>query len=178
MLFLNRKEINYELYYKNTFMRIILNKVNYTNKYIFKKKPKIKLFFWFKKIKEENLISTKIFNHSLLLWLITGKIGKVKNLNSKLHRGIYYYRYLYYINVYKFYNFFNFLNEYFLMKKNLIKKHIKNQHKFLFSCFDLNMFTNLKLSNNIYLNSINEKLFIEITLKKINLNRYLNCFKL
>jgi hypothetical protein len=65
MLFINKKEVNYELYYKNTFLRILINKKNYSNKYVFNKKPNLNLFFRFEKIKEENLNLIKLFNHCI-----------------------------------------------------------------------------------------------------------------
>jgi len=179
MLFINRKEVNYELYYKNTFIRIILNKKNYSNKYIIKK-PQINLFFWFKKIKEENLDLIKLYNHCIFLWLITGDLAKIINLNSKLSRGIKYYRYKYFLKISNFFKFLNFINEIFysIIYRNTIYKHLRNNENFLISYSDLSIFTNLKLLNSFYLNSVHTKLFLNIKMKNNNLNIYLNCLKI
>jgi len=74
MLFLNRKEVSYELYYKNTFIKILINKKNYTNKYLIKK-PNIEFYFWTKKIKEEDLTLTKLYNNCI--FLIRDTLAKV-----------------------------------------------------------------------------------------------------
>ena len=181
MLFINRKEVNYELYYKTTFIRIILNKKNYSNKYIIKK-PEISLFFWFKKVKEENLDLIKLYNYCIFFWLITGDIAKVIKLNSKLIRGTRYYRYKYYlkISISTFYKFLNFINEilYSIIYENTIHKHIKNNKELLISYSDLSMFTNLKLSNSFYLNSIQNKLFVNMKNNNNNLYIFLNCLKI
>jgi len=132
MLFINRKEVNYELYYKNTFIRILINKKNYSNKYILNKKPKIVMFFWFKRIKEENIDYIKLYNHCIFFWLITGEKGNVKNLDSVLDRGIRYYRYIYYCNINSFFKFMNFLNEtfYYLIQSNTIHKYLRTKKIF------------------------------------------------
>lgn len=179
MLFINKKEINYELYYKNTFIRIIINKKNYSNRYIVQK-PNINLFFWFRKIKEENLDLIKLYNHSIFLWLITGELAKIMNLNSRLNRGIKYYRYKFYLEIKDFFKFLNFINEilYSIIYKNTIFKHLKNNKNFLVSYSDLSTFTNLKLLSSFYLNSVHDRLFLNINIKNNSLDIYLNCLKI
>lgn len=181
MLFLKRKEVNYELYFNNTLNRVILNKFNYSNKYIFATKPKIEIFFWFKKIKEENLSLIQLYNHCIFFWLITGKIGRVKNMSNTLNRGIRYYRYIYYCNVDNFFEFMNFMNEIICSSvyETALKTHVKTKNNYLISYSDLNMFTNLKLSTSLYLNSIHEQLYVKINNnRKFNLKIYLNCLKI
>ena len=180
MIFKKKKEVNYELYYKNTFIRILINKKNYSNKYIFIKKPSIEFFFLFKNIKEENIDSIRLFNHCIFFWLITGKIGIIKNLNVKLHRGVRYYRYQYICKTNDFFRIINFINEIFysIIQKNTIKNHLKKKHIFLNSYNDLSMFTNLKLLNNLYLNSVHNKIFLKIYSKKKNLISFLDCLKI
>lgn len=182
MLFLNKKEVNYELYYKNTFIRMLINKKNYSNKYILNKKPNLNLFFRFEKIKEENLNLIKLFNHCIFFWLISFKIGIIKHLKVKLHRGVRYYRYRYICKIDDFFKILNFINETFtsILHKNTIHNYINNNIKYLNSYSDLSMFTNLKLMSSLYLNSIHDKLFLEIYFNKkdINLKVYLNCLKL
>jgi len=75
MLFFDKKEINYEVYDLYTIEKIWSNKQNATNKYLIIIKPKLKIyFFWFRKIKEENLDFLKLFNHLIFfLWLITSQ---------------------------------------------------------------------------------------------------------
>jgi len=181
MFFLNKKEVNYELYYKNTFIRILINKKNYSNKYVLTE-PKIDLFFWVRRIKEENLSLLNLYNNCIFLWLITGNLGKIKNLNIKLVRGLKYYRYVYICNTTLFYKVLNLLIELFtpIFYKNLVNKHINNKNIYLISYKDLSVFTNLKLSNFYYLNSVNDKLFLRIKSnnKNINLKLFLNCLKI
>ena len=179
MLFINKKEVNYELYYKNTFNRIIINKKNYSNKYSIIK-PEINLFFWFRKIKEDSLDLVKLYNHCIFLWLITGNLAKVSKLNSRLNRGIRYYRYKYYLKINNIYKFLNFINEtfYSIIYKNTIHKHLRNNENFLISYSDLSIFTNLKLLSSFYLNSVHNKLFLNIKMNNNNLNIYLNCLKI
>lgn len=183
-MFLNKKEVNYELYYKNTFLRILINKKNYSNKYIFNKKPNLDLFFRFEKIKEENLNLIKLYNHCIFFWLISARIGSIKYLKVKLHRGIRYYRYQYICKIDNFFKMINFINEIFfaIIHKNTIRNYINNDYKYLNSYSDLSMFTNLKLMSSLYLNSIHDKLFLQIYFdknkKNINLKTYLNCLKI
>lgn len=183
MLFFNKKEINYELYAKHTIIRMLSNKQNNTNKYFFSFKPIIKIFFWFKKIKEEDLNFSKIFNHLILLWMITSQKARISNLNSVLNKGIKYFRYLYYIYIDNIYLFFNFLNEILfpIIQKNSKKIHNNENNYYLCSFSDFGSFTNLRLSSNLYLNSVHDKLFIFIKINKninMNLSFYLNCLKL
>jgi len=181
MLFLKRKEVNYELYFKNTFNRIYLNKLNYSNKYIFAIKPKIEIFFWFKKIKEENLSLIQLYNHCIFFWLITGNIGQIKKIANTLNRGIRYYRYIYYCNIDYFFEFINFINETLssVLHETVSKIHIKTKDNYLASYSDLHMFTNLKLSTSLYLNSIHEQMYLNIyNNKRFNLQVYLNCLKI
>lgn len=182
MLFCDRKEINYELYFKHTTIRVLSNKQGKTNKYLFLFKPCIKIFFWFKKIKEEDLNFSKLFNHLIFLWMITGQKAKIKNLDSVLNKGIRYFRYTYYLYINNVYSFYNFLNETLLpiIQKNSKKIHYRKAIKFLCSFSDFGSFTNLRLSGNFYLSSVHDKLFIFINISEslgINLSIYLNCLK-
>lgn len=181
MLFFNKKEINYELYYKQLIIRLLVNKENKNNKYLFSFKPIIKLFFWFKKIKEEDLDFLKLFNHLILLWLITGQVAYLKNLKSNLNKGIRYYRFIYSLEIHNIFFILNFLNEILLpvIQNNSKKIHYKNLNKFLCSFKDLGIFTNLRLSSNLYLNSVHDKLFVFIKLgSSLNLIYYLNSLKI
>jgi len=182
MYFINNKEVNYELYYKNTFLKILINKKNYSNKYFFLEKPKIEFFFWTKRIKEEDLDFEKLFNNCIFFWLITGKLGQIKNLNIKLRRGIKYYRYIYLCKTSFFFKTLNFINEIFSSSiyKNTVIKHINKKNIYLISYNDLSIFTNLKLSNSFYLSSLKNKIFLKIKTNKknIDLNIFLNCLKL
>lgn len=182
MLFFDKKEIHYELYFKNILIKIFSNKKNGTNKYIYLFKPVIKLYFWYKNIKEEDLDFSKIFNNVILLWLITNNKSIVSNLSSKLHKGIRYYNYVLYTYIDNIYLLFNFLNEILLpiIQKNSKKIHYKNKYKHLYSFSDFGSFTNLRLSSNLYLNSVHNKLYIYFNLNKhlnFDLNVYLNCLK-
>lgn len=183
MLFLKKKEINYEFYFNRTVIRLISNKQNISNKYIFSIKPKVQIYFWFKKIKEEELDFLKLFNHLILLWLITSQRASIKNLDSVLNKGIKYYRCVFFINIREIFRFINFINEILIptSQKNSKKIHFKFKDKHLYSFSDLSVFTNLRLSSNLYLNSVHDKLFMSIKKKqksKLNLNMYMNCLKI
>lgn len=181
MLFFNKKEINYELYFKQIVLRSLSNKENKSNKYLFIFKPIIKLFFWFKKIKEEDLDFLKLFNHLILLWLITGQIAYLRNLKSILNRGIRYYRFIFNLEINNNFLIFNFLNEILLpvIQNNSKKIHYSNINKFLCSFKDLGIFTNLRLSSNLYLNSVHDKLFVFIKINsQLSLIHYLDLFKI
>jgi len=101
-------------------------------------------------------------------------------LDSVLDRGIRYYRYIYYCNINSFFKFMNFLNEtfYYMIQSNTIHKYLRTKKKFLVSYSDLSIFTNYKLSNNLYLNSVHDKMYIRMNSKNIDLNVYLNCLKI
>jgi len=181
MLFVKRKEVNYELYFKNTFTRIYLNKTNCSNIYILAKKPKIEIFFWFRKIKEENLTLIQLYNHCIFFWLVTGNIGKINKLASTLNRGIRYFRYIYICDIKYFFEFINFRNEILgsAAHETTTKTHLSTNSILLESYSDLNMFTNLKLSTSLYLNSIHDKLHVRFRNENnIKLNIFLNCLKI
>jgi len=181
MLFVKRKEANYELYFKNTFVRIYLNKTNCSNKYVLTKKPKVEIFFWFKKIKEENLSLVQLYNHCIFFWLISGNIAQINKLANRLNRGVRYFRYVYFCNIKYFFEFINFRNEILgsAAHETTMKTHLRTNSIFLESYSDLNMFTNLKLSTSLYLNSIHDKFHVRFkTNNNIKLNIYLNCLKI
>lgn len=181
MLFINNKELDYEFYLNFTLNKILGNKQNITNKYFLSLKPTIKIFFWFKKIKEDNLDFMKIFNHLILLWLITNNKAKILNLGSTLSRGIKYFRYIFLLKIKKISFFFNFSNEILLpvIQQNSKKIHLKNNKLQLYSFSDFSMFTNLRLSSNLYLNSVHNKLFIFIKMNNnLSIKYYLNCLKI
>lgn len=162
-------------------IKLISNKQNKFNKYLLNLKPHINLFFWFKKIKEDDLDFLKLYNHLLLLWLITNKKACIKNLESILHKGIRYYRCIFNLTIDNIYLFFNFLNETLLpvIQDNSKKIHYKKLNKCLYSFADLGSFTNLRLSSNLYLNSVHDKLFIFIKINSaLNLFFYLNILKI
>lgn len=180
MLFSNKKEIDYELYFQFTLYKMWSNKQNITNKYLIKIKPYLKIFFWFKKIKEDDLDFLRLFNHLILLWLITSQKVKILKLGSNLLRGIKYFRCLFILEIVYIYNFFNFLNEIFLpiIQKNSKNIHYKKKNICLFSFSDFSIFTNLRLSSNLYLNSVHDKLFMFIRINNnLNITVYLNCLK-
>jgi len=180
MIFTKTKEVNYELYFKNTFTRMYLNKTNYSNIYMLKKTPKTEIFFWFRKIKEENLNLVQLYNHCIFFWLVSGNIGKIEKLSNRLNRGIRYFRYIYLCDIKFFFEFINFNNEVLrsALHETMLKIHVRNKRTLIFSCTDLNMFTNLKLSTSLYLNSIHDKLYIRFkNSSKLDLKIYLNCLK-
>jgi hypothetical protein len=113
---------------------------------------------------------------------VSGKIGKIKHLKVKLHRGIKYYRYQYICKIEDFFKIINFINEIFyaIIHKNTIRNYLNNEHIYLNSYSDLSMFTNLKLMSSLYLNSIHDKLFLQIyfSKKNIDLKIYLDCLKI
>jgi hypothetical protein len=183
MLFYNKKEINYEKHFKINLIRILSNKQNFTNKYYLKMKLNVKAFFWFRNIKEDDLDFSKLFNHLILLWLITKQEAKITKLQSLLNKGIRYYRYIFYINIKEPFIFFNFLNEILkpISQKNTKNIHIKSQFEFLFSFRDFGSFTNMRLSSNFYLNSVHDPLYVSIKSNKsnnLNLNYYISGLKL
>jgi hypothetical protein len=145
-------------------------------------KPIVKIYFWYKNIKEEDLDFSKIFNNIILLWLITNQTSMISNLSSKLHKGIRYYNYILYLIINNIFLFINFLNEIFLpiIQKNSKKIHYKKKYKQLYSFSDFGSFTNLRLSSNLYLNSVHNKIYIYFSLNNnlnFDLNIYLNCLK-
>jgi len=181
MLFFDRKEINYEFYFKYTVNKVISNKQNISNKYLINIKPYLKIFFWFKKIKEEDLDFLKLFNHLILLWLITNNKAKILNLDSILERGIKYFRCLFSIELKKIYIFFNFINETLtpIMQKGSKIIHSQKKNLKLYSFKDFSAFTNFRLSSNLYLNSVHDKLYLLVKMNnKLNINFYLNCLKI
>jgi len=181
MLFSNKKEINYESYYKSTFIKMLTNKNSYTNKNIFIKKPKIKIFFWFKRIKEESLDIIKFFNNVILLWLITNQVIIISKLSSRLLKGTRFFRYNAYIIINNFFKYINFLNEtYFpIIQKNSIKILYKREKKILYSLSDFDSFTNLRLSSNLYLNSVHNILYMLIeSIRYMDIRIYFNCLKI
>ena len=182
MLFYNKREISYEKHFKTNAVRMITNKQNNTNKYVYIYKPIVKIFFWFKKIKEEDLDFLKLFNHFILLWLITSQKAIIKKLDSTLNKGIRYFKCIFYLYIKNIFLFFNFLNETLLpiMNENAKKVHYKKKNEHLYSFSDFGSFTNLRLSSNLYLNSVHDRLFVFIKIRKniqLNLNIFLNLLK-
>lgn len=160
-------------------VRSICNKQNKNNKYLLLK-PNLNLFFWFKKIKEEDLDFSKLFNHLILLWLVTGKLAFLEKLKSTLNKGIRYYRFMFNLELNNFFYILDFLNEFLLpvSQNNSKKIHFSKINEFLCSFKDLGSFTNLRLSSNLYLNSVHEKLFVFFKLySDINLGYFLNLLK-
>jgi hypothetical protein len=177
MFFLNHKEVNYKYYYKNTLRRIYINK---TNKKL-NSLPKIKLFFWFRNVMEDELNLVRIHNHILFFWLITNQIGQIKKFNKRLHRGIRYCRFIYMLML-NYTNYFLFLNCFVenivaVGKKNSLSLNIWTNDNVLFIWNDLTIFTNLRLSVNLYLNSINDKLYLQF-FSKNNTRIFVDLLKL
>ena len=107
--------------------------------------------------------------------------GKIKKINLKLNRGIRYYRHVYDLKLdYKLnFKFLNFLLEQYIPlifnKNNSV--HKAYDHEILFSFSDFNMFVNLRLSTNLYFNSIYDKLFVKLYSKNLQINTFFNLFK-
>lgn len=173
MLFVNKKEVNYELHFRHNIIRTISNKQNFTNKFCSDISYKVKAFFWFRKAKEEDLDFYKLFNHLILIWLITGKKARIMKLDSVLNKGVRYYRYIFNVNIKKIYMFFNFLNEILksISQKDAKKIHLKDADMILYSYRDFGSFTNMRLSSNFYLSSVHDPLYLKIIKgNKSNLN--------
>ncbi len=173
MLFVNKKEVNYELYFKSDIIKVLSNKQNFTNKWCCDMINKVKVFFWFKGVKEDDLDFYKLFNHLILIWLITGQRAKIMKLGSVLNKGIRYYRYKFNVNIKNIYIFFNFLNEILrsIAQKGSKRMHFERLDEILYSYRDFGSFTNMRLSNNFYLNSVHDPLYMKIIkIKKSNLN--------
>jgi len=123
----------------------------------------------------------QLYNHCIFFWLISGNIGRIKKLSNRLNRGIRYFRYIYITHINYFFEFINFNNEVLrsALHETMAKTHVRNKHTLVISYSDLNMFTNLKLSTSLYLNSIYDKLYIKFQNdNRMNLNIYLNCLKI
>lgn len=181
MLFFKKKEVDYELYFNNTLNKVWSNKQNINNKYLVNIKPTLQIFFWFRKIKEDDLNFLKLFNHLILLWLITSQEAKVFNLGSVLTRGIKYFRCIFLLEVYYIFLFINFINEVLLpvIQNNSKIIHYIRDNMALYSFSDFSTFTNLRLSSNLYLNSVHDKLFMFVKMNShLNIIHYLNCLKI
>jgi hypothetical protein len=102
--------------------------------------------------------------------LFTKQKSYINKFNYKLDRGIKYYRFVLYnkINndklIYKFLDFF--LNKIlYLIEKKYIKQFLyKNCFIFKISNFDL--LSNIRLSNNFFIQKANNNLFLKFFLKK------------
>jgi len=98
-----------------------------------------------------------------------------------LERGIKYFRCLFSIELKKIYIFFNFINETLtpIMQKGSKIIHSQKKNLKLYSFKDFSAFTNFRLSSNLYLNSVHDKLYLLVKMNnKLNINFYLNCLKI
>ena len=179
MYFLNNKEVNYEFIFNSTLKKIYIKKniKFFLVDFLFY----FDLFFWYKNIKEEELMFLKLYNNAIFFWLTTMGKGNIKKINSRLHRGIRYYRNIYILklNLRLNFKFINFLIEQYipLISNRNDKIHKKNFNEVLFSFTDFNMFSNLRLSTNLYFNSVYDKLFIKLYSKNFKSNIFFDLFK-
>ena len=185
MYFLNYNETNLNYIYLSN-LRLILLKQNIKLKNVYLLNlPKIQLNFIFLKLIELNIL--KLFNNVMLLWLLTKNKSNIKKLNNRLERGIRYYRFVL-INIInkdiiclKFLDFIVNKLFYLLEKKNL--KKFLNNNDFFCRILNLELFSNMRLSNNFFSPKINDKLLLKFYLIKkqkkiINIKHMLQIFKL
>src|SRR5689334_2499369 len=85
-------EIDMEYIYRSTLSRVIFLKCRHQVK-----KPKLRLLVLFRNVMEPDF--TKVYLHVLMLWIMTGKLPKVKKIGHSLRRGNRYYRYILELNI-------------------------------------------------------------------------------
>lgn len=183
MYFLNYNELKFDYIYKSNIRFIILKQnLNCKNSFMINL-PRLDLSFIF--LKKIELNSLKIFNNISFFWLLTKQKSNILKLNYKLDRGIRYYRFiiynkLFYENIiFKFLDFF--LNKIlYLIEKKYIKSYLFNEKFFFYQISNLDLFSNIRLSNNFFIPKINDKLYLKFFLKNKNflkIKYFLNLFK-
>ena len=96
-------EIDLEYVYRSTLSRVIFLKSKRANI----KRPKLRLIVLFRNVMEPDF--TKIYFHVLMLWIMTGKLPKVKKIGHSLRRGNRYYRYILQLNLFDNFRFYRFV---------------------------------------------------------------------
>jgi len=117
------------------------------------------------------------------MWLLTGQKLKIKNLKSKLVKGIKYYNFVFYLKLFRkdYYHFLDFLifTHLTAINKTLFKKNFSNNNV-QYSLSDFSNFANIRLSNLMFLSSIDNTLYIEFINLKNNklLDKYCSLLKI
>jgi len=184
MFFLNRNETDLK-YINNSCLRLIFLKQNSNikNSYILKL-PQMKYYFIYKKIVDISLL--KLYNNSILIWLLTGRLLILKNFFVKLERGIRYYRFFLtskkIFNIDYIFSIFDFIANtlFFLIGNRFFKVHNEG-NVYLFKLLDLEFFSNIRLANSFYTTKLNDVMYIYFFMDKsylIPLGNVLKQFKI
>ena len=168
MLFTNYKEIDMDIVYCNTIRSILLKQNMKVEDGLQLNLPKTELYFVFDKVEE--ISYEKIYNHMLLLWLITGLRPHLIVYPSQLRRGKRYFKFIITIKVdfdsltFVFFDFLvNIFN--FLLEKGDTRKY-DNFSKYYCEIKNLELFSNIRLSRSFYTQKINDTLFIKFYYRK------------
>jgi len=184
MLYKNRKEINYEMYYEQTLDNVLINRMKRTSISIYKKTPKVKLCFNYMKVTEENLARISLYNNVILNWLLFDSRKRILHKTKMFIKGSNFYDIQYEITITSAKEFFKFINVFTntlipIMPKDAWDISINNGTSII-KINDLDMFTNIRLSQNLYLNSIHETwmIIMDDYINNHQLMFYLNSLKL
>lgn len=151
-------EIDMEYIYRSTLSRVIFLKCRHQVK-----KPKLRLLVLFRNVMEPDF--TKVYLHVLMLWIMTGKLPKVKKIGHSLRRGNRYYRYILELNILDNFRFFRFIE--FMLYSLFDYIGVRNfysvtdrLHDSYFIVKNVNGFTNLRFSDSFYLSGMPNDLII------------------
>jgi hypothetical protein len=181
-MFLGYQEVNYRFVDLSIVRRLKVNKFMLTSLHHMTKINVI-FYFWFRQLNEFDLTTNCTYNHLLLIWLITRQRLEVSKFNSRLVRGNRFFRYVFrttciFRNIFLVLDFFiNFL----------LKAVIRGSFKLLdlynnnstFTLTDLNPFSNIRISNALYLPTVSDRLYIKFhnSSKLIPITKELNFYK-
>lgn len=177
------KEVNYKYTYNNTLKHIILRKYNLKDIYI-DKALSIRLYFWYRELSIDEVTNSKLFDNFSLVWLLLNEKFRVRNYDSTLRRGIYYYRFVAESvvakkNIYKFFDIL--INGVMpLMREVKIVRYIINNDICLKLC-DMSMYSNIKIYEFYYTENVTDYMYIKFHLfqyRNFFIKKYLNIFKL
>jgi hypothetical protein len=164
-------EIDLEYVYRSTLSRVIFLKSKRANI----KRPKLRLIVLFRNVMEPDF--TKIYLHVLMLWIMTGKLPKVKKIGHSLRRGNRYYRYILQLNLFDSFRFYRFVEFmlYCLFDYVTIRNFYSVTERPSDSYFvvkNINGFTNVRFSDSFYLSGMPNDLIINFFKQTIKTNYF------
>jgi hypothetical protein len=156
------------------------------NNYFLFTLPLVNLSFIFLKIIELN--NLKISNNIIFFWLLTSGKAHIKKENSRLERGVRYYRFVINSKIIKEkikYGFFDFITNklFYLLESKYLRKFVNYNDSF-FKITNLELFSNIRLSHNFFTSKINDNLLCKLYFcnkrqkKVINIDYMLKLLKL
>ena len=182
-MFLNSQEVAYKFIDINTTRRMKYNKFSVPNIHNMSK-LNIIVYFWFRQLQELDLVSTTTYNHLLLVWLITRQYLHVDKFNSRLVKGIRYFRYVF-RTMNQLQNIFFFID---FLVNSLLKVIMRGTFKLidtynntgLFILDDLNPFSNIRISGSLYLPTVSDRMYLRFysSSQYIPMKNELNLYKI